>query len=184
MKHSSTRAFYAYWNERRGHLPAPDRNDFAPDGVRDLLGDIFVLGYERAEGFPFRVAGTRLCALLGGDAKGKSFAPLFTASSRQEIEDIVSVVADETEPVVAGISARRADGRLTHLELLLLPFAARLHTPLSLTGLLAPLEPVTGRMTDFSLLSWRFVDPRPASGPRQVRRWSAVRGFVVYEGLR
>lgn len=183
MKHSSTRAFYAYWNERRGRSTAPDRSDLAPEGVRDLLGDIFVLGYERAEGFPFRVAGTRLCAHLGGDAKGTSFSRLFTAGSRADIDEIVTVVAEEMQPAVAGVSARGADGALVALELLLLPFAPRLHTPLSLTGLLAPLAPATGRMTDFDLVSWRFVATQGA-GPRPVRRWNAVRGFVVYEGLR
>lgn len=183
MKHSSTRAFYAYWNERRGRSVAPDRSDFAPEGVRELLGDIFVLGYERAEGFPFRVAGTRLCAYLGGDAKGTRFTSLFTAGSRSDIDEIVSIVAEELQPAVAGVSARGVDGTLIPLELLLLPFAPRLHTPLSLTGLLAPHKPANGRMTDFDLASWRFITPQGA-GPRPVRRWNAVRGFVVYEGLR
>jgi hypothetical protein len=183
MKHSSTRAFYAYWNERRGRSAAPDRSELAPEGVRDLLGDIFVLGYERAEGFPFRVAGTRLCAYLGADAKGIGFTSLFTTGSRADIDDVVCVVAEEMQPAVAGLSARGADGSVVPLELLLLPFAPRLHTPLSLTGLLAPLVPATGRMTDFDLVSWRFVAAQEA-GPRPVRRWNAVRGFVVYEGLR
>ncbi len=184
MKHPSTRAFFAYWNEKRGQAAAPDRSDLAPDGVRELLGDIFVVSYDRAAGYPFRVAGTRVCALLGCDAKGHSLTQLFQANSRGEIEDILGVVAEETMPTIAGLSARSADGMPVHLELLLLPFSARAHTPLSLTGLLAPLQPTTGRITDLNLLSWRHIAPRPGTGPRAVRRWSAARGFMVYEGLR
>ena len=183
MKHPSTRAFFAYWDDKRGDAAAPDRSDLEPEGVRELLGDIFVLSYDRTAGYPFRVAGTRVCALLGCDAKGRSFTDLFSADSREEIEEVLGFVAEETLPIVAGLTARGPDGRLVHLELLLLPFNARAHTPLSLTGLLAPLQPLTGEVSSFDLSSWRVVAPRPDTRPRALRRWTAARGFVVYEGL-
>src|SRR5688572_11548268 len=77
MKHPSSRQFFAYWDAKRGHARAPDRSEIEPSAVRELLGDIFVLGYESEAGFPFRVAGTRVCALLGRDAKDSSFSALF-----------------------------------------------------------------------------------------------------------
>jgi len=184
MKHPSTRAFYTYWDIRRGRAAAPDRSELAPEGVRELLGDIFVLAFDREGGFPFRVAGTRLCAFLGRDAKGASFRDLFASGSRAEIDDIVAVVAEETLPAVAGVSARGADGLPLRFELLLLPFSMRAHAPLSLTGMLVPMQPVSGRISDLDLISWRYVASRPVSGPRPLRRWAAARGFMVYEGLR
>lgn len=184
MKHPSVRAYYSFWNERRGDAVAPDRAALAPDAVRELLGDIFVLGCERANGYPYRVAGTRICALLGKDAKGQPLLGAFAADSRREIADLVDIVAEETEPAVAGVSARAADGRTVALELLLLPFAPRPHAPLNITGLLAPLDPVSTPLTDFNLLTWRYVARRPADRPRGVKRWAAARGFFVYEGLR
>jgi hypothetical protein len=184
MKHPSSRAFFNYWDDKRGDAAAPDRSDLEPDAVRELLGDIFVLSYDRTGGYPFRVAGTRVCALLGCDAKGESFTRLFATGSRSEIEDVVGIVAEEMLPAIVGIAARSADGSAAYLELLLLPFSARAHTPLSLTGLLAPLQPATGRMTDFNLTSWRYIAPRPSDRPRALRRWTAARGFIVYEGLR
>lgn len=182
MKHPSNRAFFEYWDSKRGDAPAPDRSEFDPDAVRELLGDIFVLAFEVADGFPFRVAGTRVCALLGRDAKGHSFPGLFASGSRAEITDILTIVGEESQPAIAGITARAADGTPAPLELLLLPFSARSHAPLSLTGLLAPFDSPVGPMADFTLTSWRYLSPRPK--PRAVRRWSAVRGFMVYEGLR
>ncbi|MEW6640034.1 MAG: PAS domain-containing protein [Pseudomonadota bacterium] len=182
MKHPSNRAFFDYWDSKRGDAAAPDRSEFDPDAVRELLGDIFVLAFDLTDGFPFRVAGTRVCALLGGDAKGRSFPELFTAGSRAEITDILTIVGEETQPAIAGVTARAADGTPAPLELLLLPFSARSHAPLSLTGLLAPFNGPIGPMTDFTLTSWRYLAARPK--PRAVRRWSAVRGFMVYEGLR
>ena len=63
MKHPSNREFFAYWDQKRGDGRAPDRTDIEPGAVRGLLGDIFVLSYDASAGYPFRVAGTRVCAL-------------------------------------------------------------------------------------------------------------------------
>src|ERR1700690_4399296 len=140
MKHPSSREFFAYWDGKRGDARAPDRSEIEPGAVRELLGDSFVLSYDAAAGYPFRVAGTRVCALLGCDLKDRSFSALFAPDGRREIEDIIAVVAEEMLAAVAGISATAQDGSPAHLELLLLPFNPRAHTPISLTGLLAPFE--------------------------------------------
>ncbi len=188
MKHPANREFYSYWDEKRAGAAAPERSDLEPEDVRHLLGDIFVLSYNAAAGHPFRVAGTRMCALIGSDLKGQSFTSLFHDNDRGDIEDILGVVAEETLATVAGITTQAPDGTRIHLELLLLPFSARSHTPVSLTGLLAPLGPVVGpqaygSMKDFSITSWRHLG-HERRGPRALRKWSIIRGLTVYEGLR
>lgn len=188
MKHQANREFYSYWDEKRAGASAPERSDLEPGQVRHLLGDIFVLSYDAAAGFPFRVAGTRLCALLGLDLKGQSFLGLFHSHDRPEMQDIIGIVAEETLPTVVGLTALTPDGTRVHLELLLLPFSARSHAPVSLTGLLAPLNPgestqIFGNLTNFNLTSWRHLDDN-RRGPRALRKWSLIRGFTVYEGLR
>jgi len=185
MKHPSSREFFAYWDEKRGDARAPDRSEIEPGAVRELLGDIFVLSYDGAAGYPFRVAGTRVCALLGCDLKDRSFSALFAPGGRREIEDIIAVVSEEMLAAVAGITATSQDGTPAHLELLLLPFTARAHTPLSLTGLLAPFESDRGLLRDFKLTSWRYLGHQPQKiVPRALRKLAIARGFMVYEGLR
>ncbi|HEV7599543.1 MAG TPA: PAS domain-containing protein [Bradyrhizobium sp.] len=185
MKHPSSREFFAYWDDKRGPARAPDRGEIEPGAVRELLGDIFVLSYDPAAGYPFRVAGTRVCALLGCDQKGSSFSALFKPESRREIEDIIGIVAEEMLAAVAGITATAEDGSVAHLELLLLPFNHRAHTPLSLTGLLAPFGGGHGVVRDFTLTSWRYLGHPPQPfGPRVLRKLAVARGFMVYEGLR
>ena len=110
MKHPSSREFFAYWDEKRGGARAPDRSEIEPGAVRELLGDIFVLSYDAAAGYPFRVAGTRVCALLGRDLKDQSFSALFAPEGRREIEEIIAVVAEEMLAAVAGITATSQDG--------------------------------------------------------------------------
>jgi hypothetical protein len=184
MKHPSNQQFFAYWNEKRGDARAPDRGDFKPDAIRQLLGDIFVLACDEADRYPFRVAGTRLCALLGRDMKDQSFPALFGSESRRDIQDIVTAVTEEMLPAVAGITATSAEG-VAHLELLLLPFNHRAHVPLSMTGLLAPFETGHSRLQDFKLTSWRYLHP-PTERlvPRALRKLKLARGLMVYEGLR
>jgi len=184
MKHPSNQQFFAYWNEKRGEARAPDRGDFKPDAIRQLLGDIFVLACDEADRYPVRVAGTRLCALLGRDLKDQAFPALFGSESRRDIADILTAVTEEMLPAVAGITATSAEG-LAHLELLLLPFNHRAHVPLSMTGLLAPFETGHSQLRDFKLTSWRYLHP-PTERlvPRALRKLKLARGLMVYEGLR
>ena len=183
MKHPSSREFFAYWDGRRGDARAPDRSDIDPNAVRELLGDIFVLSYEA--GYPFRVAGTRVCALFGRDVKDRSFPALFVGASRPEIEEITAVVADEMVPAIAGVTAISPRGDIAHLELLLLPFNTRAHAPISLTGLLAPFDKIDGALSELTLTSWRYIHPPPERlVPRALRKLKIARGFMVYEGLR
>lgn len=191
MKHASSRDFFNYWDECRGVAVAPERNDLEPGPVRHLLGDAFVLSYDRTGKHPFRVAGTRLCALLGRDLKGTAFLDLWNAESRREIDDLVGIVAEETLAAVCGLSADNGDGTKVHLELLLLPFARKPHAPLTIAGVLVPLTvPALSDqgLAPFQLNGWRHIGHRAAptplgNGPRNIRRWMAARGLVVLEGI-
>jgi hypothetical protein len=185
MKHPSNRAFFAYWDEKRDGERAPDRRAIEPGAVRELLGDIFVLSFDPKRGYQFRVAGTRVCALLDRDLKGQDFAALFTAASRAEITDILGVVSEEELAAVAGVTTTARDGSLAHFELLLLPFSNRAHTPISLTGLLAPIQHSGQPLGDFSLTSWRYMNHPPQRFvPRMLKKLAIARGFMAYEGLR
>lgn len=185
MKHPSSRAFFAYWDSQRGDARAPHRSALEPGPVRELLGDIFVLSYAPEAGFPVRVAGTRVCALLGGDRKGDSFTHLFSPESRRDMSEIVGNVADELLVAVAGVSGLTRDGAKISLELLLLPFRTRAHSPLSLTGLLVPLLPGHSTVGELTLSSFRYLaHPPQRFRPRALKKLAIARGLMVYEGLR
>jgi hypothetical protein len=185
MKHPASREFFAYWDSKRGRARAPERSDIEPQALRELLADIFVLSYDNEAGYPFRVAGTRVCALFGRDLKDRSFPALFGKPHRRGIEEIIAAVVEDTLPAVAGLTATSPDGKATHLELLLLPFNSRAHMPVSLTGVLAPFEADhRGALGDLQLTSWRYIHPpRERIVPRALRKLAIARGFMVYEGL-
>jgi hypothetical protein len=192
MKHASSRAFYTYWDDKRGDARAPDRSEIDPHALREHLADIFVLACDAASGYPFRVAGTRVCALFGRDMKNASFPALFRPESRGEIEEVITAVAEDMVPAIAGLTAMTPDGGRAHLELLLLPFQARAHMPISLTGLLAPFDDCQetckdtckGTLGELSITSWRYLHQPERIVPRALRKLAIARGLMVYEGLR
>ena len=73
MKHAASRELYAYWEEKRGTRPAPERAEIEPGAIRGVLSDAFILAIDRSAGHPIRLAGTRVCALFDREIKGRSF---------------------------------------------------------------------------------------------------------------
>ena len=63
MKNTATRDLYGYWDQLRGQRPAPERVDIDPGAIRRVLGDTFIVEIDKNRSFPFRLAGTRNCAV-------------------------------------------------------------------------------------------------------------------------
>lgn len=138
MKNSSTRAVYEYWDRLRGDRSAPERGDIEPGALRNVLQDTFVLE-NGPIGPVFRLAGTRLCALFGGELKARPFVALWPDVEAQgDIRRLTDIVMDETAGAVAGFSAETARGFSVALELLLLPLRHRGRTHARLLGALSP----------------------------------------------
>jgi len=167
MKSPSTRELFAYWNERRGDRLAPERGDIEPGAIRRVLGDSFILSFDRKIDHPFRLAGTRVCAIFGRELKGEPFVHLWEAADRAHIRDLLAIVADEATGLVAGAMAKVADGKSAELELLLLPL---LHQEqLRLLGALSPIEVPfwLGRdpVVSLTLGALRHLDPEIGETP-------------------
>jgi hypothetical protein len=142
MRHASTRAVFAYWNNRRGGRPAPVRGDIDPAAIRHALGDTFMLSTDFVDRLRFRLAGTRVCALFCREIKGEAFSDLWTETSRKEIEDVVSIVITDAEGAVTGLAGHAADGATADLEMLMLPLARVGRARTGLLGVLAPTTPI------------------------------------------
>lgn len=193
MKHASTRALFDYWNERRGNRPAPERADIDPAAIRHALGDTFMLAADFVDRLRFRLAGTRVCALFCREIKGEEFHTLWSETSQKLIEDLLTVVNNETVGAVAGVTGRTADSTDIDLEFLLLPLAHTGHARIRALGVLVPVVPpywlgekplVTlelGTLRHIGSELEGFSAPRIAPANEDVR---LRHGFVVYSGGR
>lgn len=138
MKNTSTRTVYEYWNKLRGQRAAPERGDIEPGALRNVLQDTFVLE-NGPVGPVFRLAGTRLCALFGGELKTRPFVALWPDVEAQgDVRRLADIVMDESAGAVAGFTAETAGGASIPLELLLLPLRHRGRTHARLLGALSP----------------------------------------------
>jgi len=189
MKHASSRELHAYWEKRRGHRPAPERAEIEPGAIRQVLSDTFVLALDASTGHPFRLAGTRVCALFGRELKGETFIGLWAPASQSIVIDLLAILADETVGTVAGVTAHNRSGEAIELELLLLPLVAPRASLGRTIGVLAPLKPPqwlgVSPIGGLTLGSRRHIGA--ATQMRILPRFMAPRGrrgLIVYEGGR
>jgi hypothetical protein len=140
MKHPASRELFAYWEERRGKRSAPERADIEPGAIRKVLSDAFILAIDGGAGHPFRLAGTRVCALFGRELKGDPFIGLWAGASQPVVSNLLAILNDERVGTIAGVTAQNADGEPIDLELLLLPLSASRPNLARTIGILAPLK--------------------------------------------
>lgn len=189
MKHAASRELFAYWQELRGRRPAPERAEIEPAAIRQVLSDTFIIALDRAAGYPFRLAGTRVCALFGHELKGHSFSALWDEESRRAVGDLLAILTGECVGTVAGVTAQTRAGASMELELLLLPLSAGRPNLARSIGVLAPLNSPPSLELDpsraLTLGGRRHVGA--AVEKRLLPRFftpRSRRGFVVYEGGR
>lgn len=209
MKHSSSQAVYAYWNEKRGARPAPERGDIDPADIRRALGDTVIFAADFVDRWRFRLAGTRVCALFNREVKGEALTAMWQETDQSTIETLAVTITQEKVGAVLGLTGAAADGAEVELEMLLLPLEHAGHARSRALGVLAALAPPfwlgTKPITELKLTALRHVGPDieafatgPALAPAQSPSgpsFAAVpgalreggrmrRGFVVYSGGR
>ena len=140
MKHAATRELYSYWDRLRGTRLAPERADIDPSAISRLLGDTFIIEIDEERSFPFRLAGTRLCALLGHEMRGESLLSLFSGVDRTEIERLLDAVSTESASIVVGLDVRSNQAHRLQVEMLMLPLRHRGEGNLRVLGAFSPAE--------------------------------------------
>ena len=162
MKHASCRELYRYWDRIRAGDPAPQRTAIEPADIRTILCDTFILKVDGEKTYPFRLAGTRLCAAFGRELKGKSFVDLWDSLDRGQIDLLLSAVCDDARAAVVGVTAHAHQQRAVPLEMLLLPLRQNGPRYDRILGVLAPMElphwlgfdPITAQAITSARLIW------------------------------
>jgi hypothetical protein len=187
--HPSIRELFLYWNERRGRRLAPERADIEPGAIRQVLADTFILSFDPRRDHPFRIAGTRLCALFGRELKGEGFLGLCSVESCNDMRTLLAIVADQSVGMIARMAALGVSDAALSLDLLLLPLSHRGQADARLLGALVPSEPPlwlgTHALSDLKVETYRYVGPiagRIPSYGTPMPRGRQQHGFVVYDG--
>jgi len=191
MKHRSSQILFEHWRDRRGGRLLPERSEIDPASIRTALGDVFILSFNTLRHHPFRLAGTRVCALFGRELKGYPFGDLWAEGQREELSALVRTAADDSIAVIAGATGRSVDGLSIELELLLLPLRHCGQTHLRMIGALTPVAAphwIGARpLTELRIGERRFLGHVPDEAPplAPAAPMPAMRrrhGLTVYDG--
>jgi len=198
MKAAATKDLFGYWNRLRGERAAPERGDVDPAAIRGALGDTFILDADPASDFPFRLSGSRICAITGHEMKGEPFLALWSGPDRATMLGAMTTVSDDAAVAVVGAQGVTDLGRRLDVEIGLLPLRHRGRTHARLLGSLAPVETPywlgACLVTRFELTSLRMIWPsgrrRPMEAP-ETPSASAIAAvgrrigrFMVFDGGR
>lgn len=202
MKSKTSQALYAYWNEVRRARLAPRRFEIEPSRITPVLPETFILERVDTETFRYRLAGTRVCELLGTELRGTNFLDGWLAEDALTLARQLQAAAQQGGVVVATFEAVSFGAPAGTYECILLPLLhTREHvdrflgalTRLAATAASAETRPTARRLGDVELI-WPDGKPHSviATQNRQtpflphVRNARIVRSerrqFRVYEG--
>ncbi|WP_157014821.1 PAS domain-containing protein [Mesorhizobium xinjiangense] len=162
MKHQGTVALFQYWDRLRQGRPAPQRTQIEPAAIKAQLADTFILEQDLRGEAVFRLAGTRLCATLGRELKGFSFASLWAAPDQGMITSLTDAALTSNSVSVLTYDGLTRHGRKLGFELILLPLDGKgqdgrilgVATPAEKTVWLGA-EPIVENRIN----AMRFIDP-------------------------
>jgi hypothetical protein len=125
MRHKTTQTAFAHFNRIRGGNSAPLRTDIEPSELKSVLPDIFMLEMDRRGSPVFRLAGTRVCAILGRELRGAEFNILWHAPHGHKMKLAVEAVLANRAPVLVKVRSIADEEQAGELEMLLLPLSSR-----------------------------------------------------------
>ena len=110
----------AYWNSRRFGRDLPKRRDLLPEEMGEMLGRIALVDVgAQANGFRFRLFGTKLPFAIGDDLHNRGLDELEPAAHRQVIDALFRAALDSQAPLCREIEASAGERHFTYRALVL-----------------------------------------------------------------
>lgn len=187
MKHATTIALHAYWQNCHGRSGVA-AGDIVAAELAPILPSLFLTDLDYSAGLRFRFCGAAVAARHGRDLTDESFLALWTALDRATLDRDVRMLAPRSAGLVAGIMAETVGSGFTSFEMLLLPLGGGGGGASGLIGSMArigghdEMNRIRARFVSQTLRSVRFLPPAaaiprydaaaltPRSGPSEARR--------------
>jgi hypothetical protein len=121
MKQRTLFTLYSYWNEVRAGRLAPRRLEIEPSRIAGILAETFMLERIDQATYPYRLAGTRLCEVLGKELRGTNFLDGWSDQDRPVLERLLASVCDQGAVVRLTADSGTDPRHRVELETILLP---------------------------------------------------------------
>lgn len=136
------RTLYRYWMAIKGDRPAPDRADFDPVAVKELLPYLFIAKRD-AHSFRYALFGTWAAELYGKDLTGLTLEEAEFAQHLPTMRALYERVLREAGPMIANGTLDWRGKPYARVEILHLPLACRGPEPNKVLGLMVDHFPDT-----------------------------------------
>ena len=110
-----------YWETLRAGRLAPARSEIDPRQIKSALKHTFILEFDPIGGIRFRLAGEKICALMGMDLRGMPAYSLIDISHRQEFEQTLHALTRKPEIVEYRLAGTCSGEHFATARMLLLP---------------------------------------------------------------
>jgi hypothetical protein len=121
MQQSTSRELFAYWDRVRNGRIAPCRFDIDPARIASLLPETFIAECASLRGYPFRLAGTKICEQFGWELRGTDLLTLWTLEDRHAVAGLIRDILDNGAVGHVVFRATTRTNREAVFELVLLP---------------------------------------------------------------
>ncbi|MDA7945876.1 MAG: PAS domain-containing protein [Hyphomicrobiaceae bacterium] len=170
MEHTSTKRLYEYWDQVRNGRFAPNRFEIEPARLADILPDIFILECQNDLSYRFRLAGTRICNVLGHELRQQNLLDYWDSTDREGVQSLLHTAKTDGAGVVAEFTGKSTNSaEQADFEMLVLPLV---HTDNAVNRMLGSIAPLTHHywagtqeIRHLTLTTFEFVwpDTRPPS---------------------
>jgi hypothetical protein len=143
MRHQTTETVFRYFNDLRAGRSAPLRHEIDPSQLKGVLPDLFIMENGRDGLVRFRLAGTRVCTVLGREMRECAFSDIWDPAFRHRMRLAAETVLANRNPLELAITATGDDGSVLSLEMLMLPLLSRIDRCDRIFGSLVVLDPPT-----------------------------------------
>lgn len=126
MDHPNTQTLFNYWDELRAGRDAPSRSEIDPRRISGALETMFILEKLEDGQFRFRLAGTRLCEMLGMEARGLTAEAVMASGHGDQMADLAERVLEHPGVGVMAVRAMDGSGVDWSGEVLMLPLRSEL----------------------------------------------------------
>jgi len=167
MRHKTTETVFHYFNDLRADRSAPLRHEIDPSKLKGVLPDLFIMEKGRDGLVRFRLAGTRVCVVLGREMRERVFSDIWDPAFRHRMRLAAETVLANRNPLELAITAEGDDGSVLSLEMLMLPLLSRIDQCDRIFGSLvvldqpATLETMTRRLSPADLVFTPASDAIP-----------------------
>ncbi len=121
MTNSTLKTLRTHWDDICDGSNAPYRSDVTPGLIPEVLDTLFILEQLSPSDMRVRIAGLKICEMMGMEVRGQSPMTFFQDSARRRFDSVLNEVLTQPKIAYLGLDTKDRMGNPGQVEMILLP---------------------------------------------------------------